>query len=46
MAKAGFGRDALYLLRPDGYVAFAERNGDDVAAFTRYLDEWRLAARR
>jgi len=33
------------LLRPDGYVAFAERNGDDMAAFTRYLDEWRIAAR-
>jgi len=45
MAAAGFARDACYLLRPDGYVAFAERNGDDTSAFTRYLDDWRITAR-
>ena len=43
MAGAGFARDAFYLIRPDGYVAFAERNGDDLAALTRYLDDWRIA---
>jgi hypothetical protein len=43
MAGAGFARDAFYLIRPDGYVAFAERNGNDLAALTRYLDDWRIA---
>ena len=45
MHAAGLARDGFYLLRPDGYVAFAQRQGDDMAAFTRYLDDWRIAAR-
>ena len=45
MHAAGFARDAFYLVRPDGYIAFAERDANDMAAFTRYLDGWRIAAR-
>jgi 2-polyprenyl-6-methoxyphenol hydroxylase-like FAD-dependent oxidoreductase len=45
MDGAGFARDAFYLIRPDGYVAFAEPDGDNVAPLTRYLDDWRIATR-
>ena len=30
MAAAGFKRDALYLIRPDGYVAWADAGADPV----------------
>lgn len=43
--NAGFERNALYLVRPDGYVAFASI-GDDSAKFERYLDLWALGPRR
>lgn len=34
--RAGFMKDALYLVRPDGYVAFAEP-GQNVKALSRFL---------
>ena len=34
---AGFARDALYLLRPDTYVALADKSGA-VDAVQRYFD--------
>jgi hypothetical protein len=45
MDRAGLGRDAVYLVRPDGYVAMAasERGAAAVAA---YLDARKLAALR
>ena len=39
--RAGFARDAVYLLRPDGYIAFAQTRADP-AAFARYLDAWSI----
>jgi hypothetical protein len=45
MQRAGLGRDARYLVRPDGYVALAQARGDDVVALMRYLDDWRIVAR-
>ena len=45
MQAAGFARDGVYLLRPDGYVAFAQAQGDDMAALTRYLDDWKITSR-
>jgi 2-polyprenyl-6-methoxyphenol hydroxylase-like FAD-dependent oxidoreductase len=44
-SKVGFERNALYLVRPDGYVAFAAI-GSDSAKFERYLDLWALRSRR
>jgi hypothetical protein len=38
---AGFARDALYLMRPDTYVALAENSGDP-AALQRYFTERRI----
>ena len=37
MDRAGLARDALYLIRPDGYVALADRGGS-AAVLERYLD--------
>ena len=37
MRRAGLARDALYLIRPDGYVALADR-GSSADALERYLD--------
>jgi FAD binding domain len=42
MAARGLQRDALYLVRPDGYVALAAA-GDDGARLKSYLDSRRLA---
>jgi len=39
--RAGFARDALYLVRPDGYVAFADASAD-LVALERFLDEWTI----
>jgi hypothetical protein len=36
--KAGFARDALYLIRPDTYVALAQRSGA-VDSLRRYFEE-------
>lgn len=37
--RAGLGRDAIYLVRPDGYVGFA-RPTADVAGLRAYLHRW------
>ena len=37
MGRAGLQRNAVYLVRPDGYVAFADAGGSG-AAMTSYLD--------
>ena len=37
-ARAGLARDALYLIRPDGYVAIADAAGDPLA-LENYLDK-------
>ena len=45
MARAGLRRDAVYLVRPDGYVALADPVGG-AAAVTSYLDARRLTPAR
>jgi hypothetical protein len=45
MAAAGFKRDALYLIRPDGYVALADA-GADPQQLRGYLDRHRLTVGR
>lgn len=42
--KAGLKRDALYLVRPDGYVALAD-GGQDVAKLQSYLSKFKIAPR-
>jgi hypothetical protein len=42
MGRAGLRRNAVYLIRPDGYVAFADGDGSG-AAMTSYLDARRLS---
>jgi 2-polyprenyl-6-methoxyphenol hydroxylase-like FAD-dependent oxidoreductase len=44
MRASGLAQDAVYLLRPDGYVACAD-NGVDAAALDRYLEAWALRVR-
>jgi hypothetical protein len=44
MRSAGFVRDAVYLIRPDGYVGFADRNAN-AATLQQYLDERKLRPR-
>ncbi len=39
--SAGFARDALYLVRPDGYVAWADATALP-ARLAAYLDTWEL----
>ena len=41
MGRAGLRRNAVYLIRPDGYVAFADAGGRG-AAITSYLDARKL----
>lgn len=41
MQKAGLSRNAIYLVRPDGYVAFADSAGDPIL-LDRYLDAHKL----
>jgi 2-polyprenyl-6-methoxyphenol hydroxylase-like FAD-dependent oxidoreductase len=38
-ASAGLARDALYLVRPDGYVGFADPSAD-IGALQRYATTW------
>jgi 2-polyprenyl-6-methoxyphenol hydroxylase-like FAD-dependent oxidoreductase len=45
MAAAGLHRDALYLIRPDGYVAWADA-GADSQQLRSYLDRHRLSVGR
>jgi 2-polyprenyl-6-methoxyphenol hydroxylase-like FAD-dependent oxidoreductase len=42
MARAGLRRDAVYLVRPDGYVALADRAARGAIAITSYLDTRKL----
>ena len=44
-AAAGFKRDALYLIRPDGYIAWADA-GADPRQLRSYLDRHRLTIAR
>ncbi|HEY1327426.1 MAG TPA: FAD-dependent monooxygenase [Casimicrobiaceae bacterium] len=39
--RAGFRRGAVYLVRPDGYVGFADANGN-ADALARYVGDWAL----
>jgi hypothetical protein len=41
MRRAGVRRDAAYLVRPDGYVAFADQTAG-VASLERYLDQHQI----
>jgi hypothetical protein len=45
MRRAGLGRNAVYLLRPDGYVALANPNGS-ATAVSSYLDARKLTTNR
>ena len=45
MNRAGLLRNAIYLVRPDEYVGFADASGD-AAALTRYLDLHRITGSR
>ena len=38
---AGLRRDALYLVRPDGYIGLADAKAD-ITVLDRYLDSWRI----
>jgi hypothetical protein len=42
-AKAGLARDALYLLRPDSYVALADAGGSSTS-LDRYFGEVQIEA--
>jgi len=42
--KAGLERDAMYLVRPDGYVALAAPE-QDLGRLTGFLDRWSIKAR-
>jgi hypothetical protein len=44
MQTAGLQRNAIYLVRPDGYVGFADDEGS-AEKLDRYLDDWRLLPR-
>jgi 2-polyprenyl-6-methoxyphenol hydroxylase-like FAD-dependent oxidoreductase len=44
MGAAGLARDAVCLVRPDGYLGFVDR-GLGADALARYLDEWELHPR-
>ena len=45
MSRAGLRRNAVYLVRPDGYVALADPAGN-ATAITSYLDARELATTR
>ncbi len=45
MSRAGLQRNAVYLVRPDGYVALADAEGSG-AAIATYLDARKLAPKR
>jgi 2-polyprenyl-6-methoxyphenol hydroxylase-like FAD-dependent oxidoreductase len=44
IAGTGLERNALYLIRPDGYVALADRAASRVT-LERYLDDWQVRPR-
>jgi len=41
MGAAGLRRDAIYLVRPDGYIGFAG-GGDEAGRLAGYLEAWRI----
>jgi hypothetical protein len=45
MSRAGLQRNAVYLVRPDGYVALVDAEGRG-AAITSYLDARTLGSKR
>jgi hypothetical protein len=45
MGRIGLRRNAVYLVRPDGYVALVNPEGDDTAV-TAYLDARKLTPTR
>jgi hypothetical protein len=45
MSRAGLRRNAVYLVRPDGYVALADADGS-TPAVTSYLDSRRISLKR
>jgi hypothetical protein len=45
MSRAGLRRDALYLVRPDGYVGLADSEGSP-DTLTSYLEKRRLTPRQ
>jgi hypothetical protein len=44
MRRTGLRRDAVYLVRPDGYIALADSTGS-ARALTAYLDARKLKPR-
>jgi hypothetical protein len=44
MQAAGLARNALYLVRPDGYIGFAD-SAASAETLQRYLDAWQLRGR-
>ncbi len=44
MGTAGLQRDAIYLLRPDGYIGFAGTAGQ-VDRLVAYIDDWKIRPR-
>jgi hypothetical protein len=44
MGAAGFLRDAVYLLRPDGYIGFAGTAGE-IDRLVAYIDGWKIRGR-
>lgn len=45
MIRAGLAQNALYLLRPDGYVGYADERAD-VGELSKYAEAWVLRTRR
>ena len=45
MHSAGLVRDAVYLIRPDGYVGFAHPDAD-AARLQQYLSDWQIRPRQ
>jgi hypothetical protein len=45
MARAGLQRHAIYLVRPDGYIALADPSAS-ASSIETYLDKRRLGSRR
>src|SRR5437763_16447287 len=46
MRRNGLRPNAVYLVRPDGYVALADRGRPTANALASYLDAWKLSATR
>jgi 2-polyprenyl-6-methoxyphenol hydroxylase-like FAD-dependent oxidoreductase len=46
MRRNGLRRNAMYLVRPDGYIALADPTSGSSTALASYLDAWKLSATR